>query len=443
MRSPRIERPSRSKSRSRSDSADGRASFVIAKDRVRDIGWLFLAAFAARITVLAVARATGRFPEFWEYETIARNILAGEGFVYRLMGIPHVAYVEPVYPFFVTAVYFVAGFRLMVLGVLQSAVAAALAPVVYAFALRTFGRRSAIAAGALIALHPGLAGYASKLHPLSFDALAIALVALTLLRLLAAPNARGAALFGVATGVCVLTRPTVLVFVAATLVWLAVRRDRRILLHAVAGIVIASAVVAPWAVRNYAHLGTFVLTRSHVGFNFWLGNHPGATGGEGDPTDPTGARSLFDRAPAEFRSRVLSQPDEIAQDRLFWSAALDYVAREPLAFMQRTARKFVEFWWFPAYVGRRYGTTEMLVYRVFYGGALALAVLGLLHAQRRPHAVEGHGVRVVLLGLVTIAAAQSLFYVQGRHRLAVEPLLMILSGHGLVTLVTACHRRER
>jgi 4-amino-4-deoxy-L-arabinose transferase-like glycosyltransferase len=401
---------------------------------------LFLVALVARLVALVVAHSTGRFPEFWEYEAIARSLLAGHGFVYRFMGIPHVAYVEPVYPSFVAATYLVAGFRPAVLGVLQCGVAAALAPIVYALARRTFDRPSALAAGALVALHPALAGYATKLHPLTFDAVAMALVALTLLRLLAVPDRCRALAFGLATGLGILTRPTILAAAGVTLVWVLVRRDRKVLTNVLLGLAVAGLVVAPWVVRNYAHLGALVLTRSHVGFNFWLGNHPGATGGEGDPEDPTGTRSLFDRAPAAFRARVLSEPDEIAQDRVFWAEALAYVAREPGEFAGRTLRKFLDFWWFPPYVGRRYAAAEVVVYRVFYVVLLTLAVLGLLRARRHPLAGQGDGIRVVLLMLLTTAVAQSLFHVQGRHRLAVEPLMIVLSGHGLAALAAGCQR---
>jgi hypothetical protein len=48
--------------------------------------------------------------------------------------------------------------------------------------------------------------------------------------------------------------------------------------------------------------------------------------------------------------------------------------------------------------------------------------------------------------LVVSALAQSLFYVEGRHRLAVEPLLLVLSGVGAwlaASAVLARTRRDR
>ena len=393
---------------------------------------LFAGALAVRLLALGVAHATGRFPEFWEYETIARNLLAGHGFVYTHMGLERSAYVEPLYPFLVAGVYLVTGAGLWWLAAVQAVASAALAPVTYAFAARTFGPRAGIAAGALVAIDPGLVGYATKFHPLTFDALAIAVVGLALLALLDAPGWPRAALFGVALGACVLTRPTIAAVVPVVVVWLLWRRDRRrVVTHVVAGTVIAALIVAPWVVRNYLALDALVLTRSHLGFGFWLGNHPGAAGGEGDPADPTGDRSAFERASPELRARVFAARDEIAQDRIFRAEALRYVADEPLAFVARTLRKLGYFFWFPPYLGRRYPPAATAVYSAFYVVASMLALAGLWLTWRRPLAGQAHGVRIALLLVLTIALAQAVFYVQGRHRLGVEALILVFSGRAL------------
>lgn len=39
---------------------------------------------------------------------------------------------------------------------------------------------------------------------------------------------------------------------------------------------------------------------------------------------------------------------------------------------------------------------------------------------------------------VSVAVGQAIFYVEGRHRLAVEPLLLVLAGQGLWWLRTRC-----
>lgn len=154
-------------------------------------------------------------------------------------------------------------------------------------------------------------------------------------------------------------------------------------------VTVIATVLTPWVARNYARTGAFVLTRSHVGFGFWLGNNPMATGGEGDPTDPSGARSIFERASPDLQQRVRTQPDEISQDRVFRDEAIRYVADHPLAFIGRVAKKLVYFWWFPPYAGKRYHHLDFSVYQVFYALVLALAVGGVALCWRRPSTDSG------------------------------------------------------
>ena len=395
---------------------------------------LFAIAFVVRLAVLAVAWRTGRFPNFWEYEVIAHNLLAGRGFVYTHMGLERHAYVEPLYPLFVAAVYLVSGASVWALAVVQCAVSSLIAVAVYELARLTFDRRTAIAAGLIVIIHPGLAANAVRFHVVTFDALGMATVALCAMLWMREPRSGRAALFGAVTGVCVLTRPTILGFSSLFVVWVAVRR-RVAPMHALIALGTATAIVAPWVVRNYVVLDAFVFTRSHVGFGFWLGNHPGATGGEGDPDDPTGSRSLFDRAPASFREVVLAQPDEIAQDRVFRDAARRYVVDHPVEFVMRTAKKLVYFWGFSPYAGKRYRTADVVIYRAFYIAIVMLALIGLIVVDWRDRR-QADGVRVVLLTLATISLSQALFYVQGRHRLALEPLLIVLSGRGVSWCLT-------
>ena len=393
---------------------------------------LFLAALLVRLAALAYTVATARFPEFWEYEVIARNLLAGRGFLYPFMNVEHWAYVEPLYPFLVAAVYLLTGHSVIGLGVVQCLVSALLAPVTFEFGRLAFGYGAGLAGAALVVIDPALVGYATKLHPVTLDALLIALVALALLKLIHRPGRRTSVLFGVATGGCVLTRPTILAFVLAALLWLGCRRDLRVATaRALIGLGIAAALIAPWVARNYAVLGTFVLTRSHVGFGFWLGNHPRAAGGEGDPSDPEGNRSIFDSAPEDLRQRAMSQTNEIDQDRIFQKEAIRYVGADPLGFVGRTITKLYYFWWFPPYFGKLYAHWHVAVYRGFYVLALAAALVGMITARHGSGAGPPHGIRLAVLLMAAISLAQAMFYVQGRHRLGVEALLMVFSGAGL------------
>ncbi len=171
---------------------------------------LFAIAFVVRLAALMLAARIGRFPEFWEYEVIAHNLLTGRGFVYTHMGLERHAYVEPLYPLFVTAVYLVTGASVWALALVQCAVSSLVAIVIYEFARLMFDRRTAIAAGLIVIIHPGLAANAVRFHVVTFDMLGIATVALCAMLWMREPRPGPAALFGAVTGACVLTRPTIL-----------------------------------------------------------------------------------------------------------------------------------------------------------------------------------------------------------------------------------------
>ena len=363
---------------------------------------LFFAALLIRLVALALASATGHFPVFWEYESIARSILAGHGFVYTHLNTTHWAYAEPLYPFLVTAVYGVTGFSVLALGTVQSVISASLAPVTCAFGRRTFGPTAGLCAGSLIAVHPALTGYATIFHPLTIDALLLALVPLTLLMLVQEPSRRHALFFGAAAGACVLTRPTVITFLAAATAWIVWRRrSRETIVAVLAGIAVAAAIVAPWVVRNYAVLGSVVAIRSHVGFGLWQGNHPGAAGGEGDASDPTGRRSNFAEAPEDLRRRVLSA-DAMHQNAILHEAAASYIKAEPMAFVERTSRKFYYFWWFAPYFGKVYPKWQVVAVKAFYVMVLALAAVGGCAAWRHPVSAQADGVWLGVLLSLTI-----------------------------------------
>jgi 4-amino-4-deoxy-L-arabinose transferase-like glycosyltransferase len=406
---------------------------------LRNLSWpwrLFLVALAARFVAIALF-FNPQSPELWEYEEIAANLLAGKGYLYTHFGTEYRSYTEPPYPFLVAFVYLVTGHSFLALAVVQALISALLAPVTYALGQQTVPRLSAILAGLLVAIHPGLIGYALKFHTLVLDSLFLALVLLATLRVAERQNLREAMIWGVAIGSCVLARPTVLGFLPLGLGWifagLPVRQAARFSALALA---VATTVVSPWVIRNYAVHGGFVLTRTNPPFVFWLGNHPNATGSaisqKGTP--------LFDLAPPDFRDRVFSA-DELGQNQIFWEEAKRYIWNDPIGFVGRATKKFFYFWWFSPQAGFSYPKWQFRFYQTIYIFILLSAALGLVAVRRRNEPIKAPAIVLLLFFLLSISAFQSLFYVEGRHRLAVEGVLLVLSAHGLRSICFAPSRR--
>src|SRR5262249_21132323 len=147
--------------------------------------WQVVFLFALVIR-LAAALATGGLwhPELNEYDSIARTLVQGQGFLYYHIRVPYYAYAPPLHPWISAASYWVTGSIVPVM-LLQCVAGAATAAVAVVLTMRlSRSALAAAAAGFLVAVNPGLVYYnATKSHPLTFDALFFALTLLLVFRL--------------------------------------------------------------------------------------------------------------------------------------------------------------------------------------------------------------------------------------------------------------------
>ncbi len=80
-------------------------------------------------------------------------------------------------------------------------------------------------------------------------------------------------------GVVVLVNPSLVLTLAAIMVWAATRmRGRSLLSGPLLGFIVFLAVFLPWPIRNYRVLHTPILFRSNMGYELWQGNRFGSQG---------------------------------------------------------------------------------------------------------------------------------------------------------------------
>lgn len=380
-----------------------------------------MAAAAAR---LGAQLALGFYdtPETWEEGIIAQNLVGGRGYVYESMGTLQHAFRAPAYAFLLAAAYVAFGTAPLTAGLLHAVLGVAIAVAVYAVGRRVGGQAIGTVSGLLAATHPGLVAYSAKVHQLNLDALLMALAVLLAFRLRDGSRFDAAAL-GAVGGVALLSRPTMLPFVLLAALptiesatW-ATRFRRFAIVAAVIG-----TIGLPWVVRNQFVVGSPTLTTG-TGITLWIGNNAAATGS----TTTADGRPILDLVP-EMRDAVWGQ-SEVQQDRLFTEAAVRYMAEDPGRTVRSVSQRFALFWSFGPSTGASYPRWWLVAYQVYYWPLVLLAALGVASLlQRRDRAAA----ILLVLAPLSVALAQSIFYVDTRHRWVVEPIILVLSGLGVV-----------
>ena len=206
----------------------------------------------------------------------------------------------------------------------------------------------------------------------------------------------------------------------------------------------AAAVVAPWAIRNTAVHQQFVPFVTTDGEVLWRGNNPQATGHSYIDAD----RIVLDALPSQARAELSRLPNEVEQSRWFRRRALEFIEANPAAFVHAafvrlTLRKFFHFWWFAPQTGVLYPWLWLRGYQIFYVLALSLAAMGIWTIVGRGVTHERRDLVLLVVFLICLSALQSFYYVEGRHRWAVEPLVLALAGGGAARLIRSVSSRGR
>ena len=276
------------------------------------------------------------------YLGLARSVARGEG--YTIAGRP-TAYRPPLYPLLLTPIVGLVPARIVggAVAVLHAVLGALTVVLTWATARRWgFGPRRSAAAAWIVALDPVLV---AQSRVVMTETLSAMLTAAALFALSGPRTCRAAVLGGLAFGLGSLCRPSLLpaaVLTAAAWALAAAGPLRR--RAACAGIMaVATAVVlAPWAIRNSAVIGSTIWTTSHGGYTAALANNDAYY----DAVVRDGAGSWTGRshqlwtAEALRRTGGMSEPEA---DRAFAAEAIRTARRRPGDFVRAAVGRVGRF----------------------------------------------------------------------------------------------------
>jgi dolichyl-phosphate-mannose-protein mannosyltransferase len=362
------------------------------------------------------------------------------------------AYTQPLYGWFLAALYWPLERHWLVVGIAQTGVAAATALVVYYAGRRFLSTRAGLVAALISTLHPYLVWHDVHVNREIVDQLVGAGV--FVLTLVVAERATlwfGAGL-GVLLGLALLgnSRLTALpLFLAAYLFWNGVG-EIMILVVLVACV----ATVAPWVIRNKVEVGCYALTTD--GRALWKANNVNtySTLARGGWIDDVPLLPGAPRLTPEFASDIYKQTgrkihlDECAQMRLYQHATFQFWRHHSREKAKLMGQAFRMLWdprpttteTGPSSGGRsRLRTWAETAYAM---PLFALALLGLVLGSRTA-AVPRKLLVLALVFLVYETLAALLFAGATRYRVPWDFVLALLAGLAVDRLLALRSRAAR
>lgn len=369
------------------------------------------------------------------YDAWAQRIAAGD-WLTEVLG--RAFYMDPLYPYFLGAVYRFIGRDLLLVRLLQVAMGVATCWLVALLATRLHGALAGnIGAALLAAFGPSI------FQEGEFEKTALGVfLATAALFLFLGGSWRSKLASGVTFGLAALTRGNILLLGAAAVAYLIVARAPRAALAFAIG---AALVIAPVTVRNVVVSGEWILTTSGAGQVLYTGNNPSNADGAHHSVPfvrPQAAHEEGDFL-AEAERRV-GRPLAAQEASAYWlRETVRHVAAEPAFAARVLLRKAALFWsdveiadaWAMQFLA---GFSPILsLPLVSFAILLGLAVLGVGAAVRTR---DG---RIVLAYVLLYAASVIAFFIFSRYRLHVAPALAALGGVGVASAVECAAARRR
>jgi 4-amino-4-deoxy-L-arabinose transferase-like glycosyltransferase len=366
------------------------------------------------------------------YDAWARQIAAG-----NWRG-DKVFYQAPLYPYVLAAIYGIFGDTMLAVRIVQALISSTSCVCLACAGMRIFSLRTGVLAGLLLACYAPAIFYDGLVQKSVLDTFFLSLGLCVLGGILENPSKARWTLLGLVMGALALTRENALVIAAVLVLWLLYRyRSRGVLRPLFAACFLAgmSLVLLPVAVRNKMVGGEFHLTTSQFGPNFYIGNHEKADGLY-QPLRSSRDNPTFERQDAtEIAEQALGKklsPGEVSR---YWTErALAYIRSNPLAWSKLMMRKLA----LALNVVEIFDVEDYYTYQdwssplrwsasLFHFGMLApLATFGIWATWDRRD-------KLWILYVIPAAylASISLFYIFGRYRLPLVPVLVLFAAAGL------------
>ena len=378
--------------------------------------------------------------QLWEDHYIALNIVKESSFYIYSDGIKCYSYQFPIFPFLLALIYFIFGISPIAVAVFNIILSSFTAWFIYKvclffteyFQLPEFisNKKNVIAFLSMLGfiLHPAIAYYALiQIHPFTFDIFMLFFSLYMMTKYF--ENKNYLPFYILTIGLTVLTRGTLIVSTIplAIIVWQRegfIKMLKQILLIGS----LAFLTNVPWLVRNYYKDG-IIGYQSIAPRNLWVGSLKNAEGSN----YLVNGKNYY---------QELSQADIVALQKLTPKEQFDFYTRkweenvsdDPISFAKLFLLKLNNFWFFRQHIGNEYSNSVQKIiplYKIIYLIILSLACMAMFFIGWRSF---------TLLAIpIMLSLMQAFFYVETRHRLIIEPILIYLA---IITLISILNTKK-
>lgn len=350
-----------------------------------------------------------------------------------------VFFMSPFYSYFLTLAIALFNDAILFTRLLQIIISTGTIYLVFLIGKNLHSEKTGLFAAVITAIYPLFIFYSSSLLLETLQVFIVTILVYLIIKDQNQPDGKHWFWVGIVLGLAAILRANILLFFPVLIVWLFIRfRKNNYSLNSFYKVIFfftigAAIPVVPITLQNYLAEKDFVLITSNGGINFYLGNHAAATG---IYKTPENYDLFFDLSGKNFAERKLNKTLTSSEASSYWlSRGLDFAVSQPWSAAKLTAKKVLLFLGEDEnpqsaimdmdFFRKNYSTLLKFPLPGFYV-VMILSIFGIfLHRERN------HNYKIMVLLLITYIISIVLFFVVGRFRLAVTPVIIIFSAIGM------------
>lgn len=356
------------------------------------------------------------WPDSNAYHNLAVSILTS--------GIYANTHWAPIYPYFLAFLYSLFGVNIQIIIVIQSIIGSMTCFLLFLIGKNLFNVRIGILSAVLLAFYP--------FHVFLSGVILTEVIFIFLLLIwiyLAVKVGDNiyliAVISGILSGLLILTRPAALILLPVMFFYLMIRQSldwkkRTIFISIMIALCLFS--LLPWTLKNYTEKGIIIISSTAGGVNFWRGNNPLAGA----------SHKKYLTAKFKEKARLLriyggdkALSSNQIKESLYYRAALNWIKENPGQFVFLYIKKFLNFWRLtPDQVTRVKHFSLIKIASVAAILPLYIFSIGGIFLSRQ----YWRKLSIIYLTALSFPLGLSLFLTSFRHRIVIDPFLIIPSA---------------